>query len=404
MTPRIKRVFIAVFLALTAALIISTVQGYLSLFSSRNGLLFENGEPVGGDFVAFFTGGSLALSPNPTESLYSFSHQHSFQESLFEKDSENFKFLPFVYPPAVALLFAPLSDLSFLDAYFAWSAISFLLSAVAVSLLLKTMRASTGSNLLLIGFGVLAFTPLTIDNFGGGQLASVGLLILSCTALLLRKEKLFCAGFILAFGYYKIPLFLLLWLALSLTQPRRFVVGLITGLFSITIVEGSFFGLGWYQTYLEFLSRYLSGDVEALAFKLPSNLGVGLYSPLQQFAPFTAPIAIAVLFITILYILWRAEGLSALELFSMTLVFSLSLSFQVNNYDLTLLLPAIFIMTPSWKRATPAQRLVLIISLIAVTAHCIGVTPEPLLLPILSLSSLLFVILPADVRKKLSER
>jgi len=73
----------------------TTLVWYLQ---SDKGILLENGSVLGGDFIAFYTGGKCFLeNPNRT---YDTAFQNSVRDQIFSETGESYhRVLPFVYPP-----------------------------------------------------------------------------------------------------------------------------------------------------------------------------------------------------------------------------------------------------------------------------------------------------------------
>ena len=171
-----------------------TLLEYGALLSEATGLVLKSGEPLGGDFIAFFTGGRLLSEFSVSDSLYNFSHQLSFQSELLALPKEELPFLPFVYPPIVALFFLPISCLSFDTGFLIWSALSLLFFLIGVELTVRSTKHPLPFPKPLLYLGLCAFTPFTLDNLPGGQLASFGVLIVGAGLFFIRQQRLFLAN------------------------------------------------------------------------------------------------------------------------------------------------------------------------------------------------------------------
>lgn len=336
-----KNIAASVIVGLLLAIAISVIRGGYDLYASKQGMKFANNEPFGGDYIAFYTGGTLFR--NSPESLYDLSFQKAFQEQHFQgsyKDGAE-PFLPFVYPPLVAFLFSFFALYPFEVSFYLWIAISFLLALLSVELILRTSEYKTLSR-WFVYLLLLSFTPFSITNISGGQLASVGLLCMSVTYYFFMKQRHFLAGIALIFAYYKPPLFLLFFIALSLKSERYFL-GAISAVFIGFILSLLCIGFEQHLKYMAVVLSYLQGDVALLDFNLPVSLNVGLLAPIL-----TGNISnISIIGITtlILLALIRIFGQRSQSLdFALLSATSVLLSVQVNEYDLTLLLPSLFLL------------------------------------------------------------
>lgn len=325
-----------------------TIREHLRLLSGIEGLLLQNDEPLGGDFIAFYTGSKLLYESFTAETLYSFSNQMLFQSELLGVSANELPFLPFVYPPIVALIFIPFSFLSLPQAFCAWSLTSFILFLLGLELVIRALDYQFPFSRMLFYLGAVAFTPFTIETLAGGQLSAIGVFILGVAFYLIRKERFFSAGLTTSFLYFKAPLFILLIISLLLILPRRFLGGLAIGGAFIICAEVLCLGINGILHYTRFVLIYLQGQTPTLDYTLPSSLGMGIFSLLQDYSPyalyFTILCSIAWLFLFAQNV--RKNLFSMNDAFSLSLIASIGLSIQVNNYDLSLLtIPLLIIIS-----------------------------------------------------------
>jgi hypothetical protein len=404
-TPRLRRVLIAAYIGICCAIITITISGYTELYrpafkSETITPWLASEEPLGGDFIAFYTGGVLMKEgrklSDPLTSVYDFSHQEDFQRELLRIGQEGFPFLPFVYPPFVAelfMLFSPGSSnpepRDLFAGYILWLTASLLLVFFAVELLLRAERTWLGKHRLLIYLGVLSFTPLTMDAFGGGQLPPLGIFIVSLVYYLLRKDAPLFAGLCATATLYKAPLFGFFLFGMMLTSQKRFSIGLIGGSVLLALSQFFLFGREGITHYLTFTLQYFNGQTEALGYAIPSHLGVGLYAPLRALTEYALPIVgiIGILWCLALRYRWGEKTTNSATsphdlIFTSLIIISLSLSPQVNNYDISLLLTCILLWLKTWPNTTRIERLSLLPMLVILALHNVALVPQQLSLTI----------------------
>ena len=348
--------------------------------------MLKSGEPLGGDFIAFYTGGRLLANVSVPDALYNFSHQLTFQSELLALPKEELPFLPFVYPPIVALFFLPISGLSFVTGYLIWSALSLFFFLVGVELTLRSLRAPLPFSKTLLYLGLGAFTPFTLDNIPGGQLASFGVLIVGAGLFFIRHERLFLAGITLALLYYKTPLYLLFLTVLAMTLRKRFLGGLLFGGMIILLIEILLVGFHGLHHYWNFVLTYLQGETPTLGYTLPSSLGVGVFRLLQIYSEYAVSVVIGlqIAWAMVAIAVFRKKDNSLESLFSLSLIASTALSFQVNNYDLTLLIIPLILLFSMSASTTGSDRVGNSLMITVILGHILLFFKECYTLPMLT--------------------
>ena len=381
MFHKIPTYLLVLYCGLCFALFFSTASEFYTLYKTSSDTLNQYDELLGGDFVAFYTGGKLISSG--VDKLYDLKEQQDFRRSL-SKDAKN---LPFVYPALVAQLFKPLASFSFKYSYALWCVISLLLIVVSVELLISdpvTSQIISRKERALLFIGLSAFSPVTIDLIAGGQITGLGIFILSLTYFLLKRDRLFLAGVVFALTYYKPPLFLLLGLGLIYSEKRTFLYGCIASLLSLITIEFLLFGERYFYTYYHFIMTYLSGDALGLNGVIPANIGVGFYSLLTLYVPQIYSCIALIVFGLCCITLFYEKFYKRWELyFSSLVITSAALSFQVNDYDLSLLVIPITLCFIHFDTfSLPIQKL-FVFSFVVVFLQVVSLIPESVLLPVL---------------------
>ncbi|MGE3809714.1 MAG: glycosyltransferase family 87 protein [Gemmataceae bacterium] len=131
-------------------------------------------------------------------------------------------YLPMIYPPFYYLLVAPLSFLPLRVAATLWLGLISLCLAATIWLWLRAFPGRARADWLIPA--ALLFPP-TIENLTSGQKATILLLILTATFLLLRRGSHFVAGFVFGLVAFKPHLGLLVGLVFLCKGQWRFVAG-----------------------------------------------------------------------------------------------------------------------------------------------------------------------------------
>lgn len=141
-------------------------------FSSWDGLEDRFGTVVGGDFLAFYTGGRMVLE-GQTHELYDLDAQEALQDALLERTGNGST--AFVNPPPYALAMVPFGALPYLGAVFAWWALSLLLLAAALAAVRRAIDREGLGWASGLSFSLL-FLPATLALImGQNTFVSLGL-------------------------------------------------------------------------------------------------------------------------------------------------------------------------------------------------------------------------------------
>jgi len=189
--------------------------------SGGEGLYGRAGTLIGLDFLAFYTGWTLALR-DPAQ-LYKLHLQGALQGEWLHNPAFDGVYA-FINPPAYALLFAPLALLPYRLAYLVWVLLGLAALALALWQLRPLVPRLRGERWLLAIGLALGFGPLfTVVSNGQNTLLSLLLHGLILRALLAGQDVR--AGLLIGLGMLKPQLFLPL-LPLALVRGRwRTLIG-----------------------------------------------------------------------------------------------------------------------------------------------------------------------------------
>jgi alpha-1,2-mannosyltransferase len=167
---------------------------------------------ISGDFVSFWSAGTLALAGRAADAYHLAPH---FLLQIQMHGDPAWGYLAFFYPPFFLLLCAGLAVLPYFPALCVWLAATSALYAAALrALLMKSLRDSTHAWVLFLGY------PAVMVNAGFGQNGFLSTALL-CGAALWLDRRPALAGFCLGCLAYKPQLGLIVPLALAIAGRWR---------------------------------------------------------------------------------------------------------------------------------------------------------------------------------------
>ncbi len=175
------------------------------------------GNPIGGDFAMFYIAANMA-SQGEWHLLYNEPEQQRRLLELFPGLPLD-TYLPYRYPPHLAMLLSPLGILPYRVAHAMWVLGSVLISVITWLALARTFlpKRSELANTCILG---LALSPVAAQTIIDGQASLWWLAILGGTWLAIHCERFVLAGMCLALASCKPNVLLLLGLLLVLRYPR----------------------------------------------------------------------------------------------------------------------------------------------------------------------------------------
>jgi hypothetical protein len=230
------------------------------LLSAQNGLDLR-GEPVGTDFVSFWTAARLALS-GASASVYDPAIHHAAEQAVFGPALDWYAFF---YPPVYLLYVLPLGLLPYFAALAVW------LGATLAGYALTIRQAAAKSFGIL---PILAF-PAVLSTLGHGQNAFLTTALFAGGALLLERRP-GIAGLILGALCYKPQMAMLVPLALAVAGRWRALAGFAAGVLILA-------GLSWLAFGEAAWRAFLAENVLARA-----TLEQGLVDPAKMQSAFAA--------------------------------------------------------------------------------------------------------------------
>lgn len=316
---------------------ILTIHGFF-LWSVRGRIL--RADP---DFTSFYSAAKI-LRDGSGPGLYDFHTQLKTQAEFSSNGDIRKGPLAYIHPPYEALLFVPLTFLSYPAAFTVWMCLNLLILFVVCRLLRDDISSVQGVPVWQIVVLCLAFFPV-LANFHQGQDAILLLLIVVLAFRNIERGEEFVGGCWLGLGAFKYHLILTLALILVIWRTRKLLTGFVTVAATTVLVSVGVVGWRGLMRYPVFVWQVVSEpSLGGLPFRrMPSLLGLIAGWPLTERIGWPVQIAVVAVSIVLLTI---TIGLRQKEAsrerfrlgFSCAVITAVLLGYCTNTYDLSLLI------------------------------------------------------------------
>jgi alpha-1,2-mannosyltransferase len=195
--------------------------------------------PYGGDFLQEYVGGWLVLHGDHTRFYdipYAQELEHDPAVTGYRWQSE--RWFPMIYPPSWYVLVSPLQLLPIQSAALVWLALMIAAFSGSIGLLARHYPQRV---VLLWALPAGVFFLPTLESLSSGQKATLLLLILSATFVLLDRGRPLTAGLVFGLIAFKPQLALVIGVAMLCKRQWRFVAG---SLATALVLVGLCFVLG----------------------------------------------------------------------------------------------------------------------------------------------------------------
>jgi hypothetical protein len=317
--------------------------------------------PFAGDFVHEYIGGYIILHGDRGrfyDREYAKQLEHDPAVAGFEWQSE--QWYPMIYPPFYYLLVAPLYLLPIRAAALVWLAL--MIAAFTTAMVLLARRFPDRTILPWALPAGVFFVPM-LESFSSDQKASVILLILTGTYLLVEHGRPFAAGAVFGLIAFKPQLALVIGPAMLLKRQWGFVAG---SAVTVSVLVGLCFVVGpdVCRQYFE-VSRGMGRYIETAGYQIDRmHCWLGFFRlllpapdwPLES-VQFCTVAASAVTVGVLVWLLWGTPVLGKAGFavqFSGLVIATLLLSPHLLTYDLgPLLLPMVLLTVHATEPASP---------------------------------------------------
>jgi hypothetical protein len=317
------------------------------------------------DFTIFYSAGKMVRA-GMTGSLYDERFEFQTQRQFAPDVSIRHGALPYNHPPFEALLFVPLTCLSYFPAYLAWNALSLVLLSLALWRLRPHVPLLRGASLAVWILSAVAFFPIFICLLQGQDML-LFFFFLTMAYVFLKNSAEFLAGCWLGMGVFRPHLVLPLAIILLFSRKWKAVCGIACS--ALTLAGVSVAVVGWrgfldYPKYVWKLEQVMGrgsivpGDMPNLRGFLAIFFRDG--SPAALVLGAVASVLVMVLAI---WCFRRAEIAGNLELgFSGAILVTILVSYHAFVYDLALLfLPVLLLFgenrSKHWQSMIPIAAL-----------------------------------------------
>jgi hypothetical protein len=316
-------------------------------------LLFPSRMAERMDFRQLYASGYLARTE--PENLYDFDRQKFVQD---EYVSHAVGLLPFIRPAYEALLFVPLSRLSYRAAYFCFLCLNLLLLIPCFYLCPEALCKPGTVAQPRPGLQLFAFFPVTIALLQGQD--SILMLLGLCLVFRSLKAKgYFLAGALLALLIFKLQIVIPIMLFLAVRYGLTFFAGFAA---LSLLASGASVALAGWQTLLSFARvLFLTGSV-SLSSTVPSgsfgvvslampNLRGLIFAATNWFV--TGKVTFALILVLSIYVALRtmrllvARGANLDISFSVAVASAILVSYYLHIQDLSLMLIPLGLMASS---------------------------------------------------------
>jgi hypothetical protein len=318
-------------------------------------------ETPGADFVQFYSAAILSRT-NP-DKLYDPEAQKEIQKR-FSPGARSGIHWPYLHAPFFTILLIPLGAVSYVGAYWVWTAFTVFLTLLSVVIMIRldpTRRPS-----LALGIAVAYGAPVLYWLISTGQTTAVALFIWTLAFVLFKKNRLYWSGFVLGFLSYRAQYMMVVLPLLAMRRMWIGILGVGTSCLLLVIVGGLMFSIHSYPAYIESLAQQ---SQRIVILTQPLSHYVTLYGFFREILPHAWAVSGTILAaLPLIYWLWRvwrkvvAPQSSDADLqWAMMLTTTLLLMHHGFVYDLILLTVPILLLYPYSAELSPYYKISLLL-------------------------------------------
>lgn len=249
--------------ALALAITTAAVFLRLNLYSA------SIGRTPGADFVQFYSAAILArFSP---DEIYDRQAQERLQRQ-FSAGAREGTHWPYLHAPFFTVILIPLSYVSYVTAYWLWTAVTILLYLLSVILLCRRRRPPQPP--LTLALTIACAAPALYWLITTGQTTGIALFIWTLGFYLFARNRVFWSTFVLGFLCYRaqylvvlLPLFLVRRMAIA-------ILGIATSCLALFVLAGLVFS---FHAYVEYVNSITGFSQRIVSQAQPLTFYVTLY-------------------------------------------------------------------------------------------------------------------------------
>ena len=303
----------------------------------------RNGYP---DFTIFYSAGKI-VARGMAHRLYDKDLQFQVQREFTKDVKIRQAALPYNHPPFEALIFAPLSYLTYVNAYLLWDAMNLCMLLATVLILRPHISVLQSAPVGFWFLSILAFFPIFVALLQG-QDSIVLLLLLSLVFVTLKRRHDFCAGICLGAGLFRFHLVIPVFLLLLVRKNWKAAMGFASVGIGLTLL--SFAMMGWdgllqYPAFVLEVERSLSQGTRIVT-DMPNLRGLAdLFSSGRGPYAFLTVAATAFVMFGLAASRWHPalDDLGFDAGFALTVVVTLLIAYHALVHDLSLLLIPVYL-------------------------------------------------------------
>ncbi len=329
---------------------------------------------LGGDLPAFYGVSRIVLEGDAPD-MYDWDRQIQAQAGLFPADEKE-GFLPFVYPPFVALAYAPLSLLPFRVAYVVHTLFMVGCVVLTVRLLARDLPRIGRYGDALLAFA-MAFHPTFRAAFGA-QNSALSTLLFVASGTLVTGGHEFAGGAVAGLLMFKPQLAVPLWGLFVLERRPRVLAGIATSAGVLYLGGTALLGLAWPAIWWrEGVLPFQETDQANNAANSVGFLGLteGMIGVGQPIALGLGGLLSLVTIAALCVAWWRGGDADRTERVAFAAAGSLMIAPHAMFYDAALVLPALLVGLDRDRRLLPVAIGLWLLSQAHPLKDALGVTP-----------------------------
>ncbi|MSP37792.1 MAG: DUF2029 domain-containing protein [Deltaproteobacteria bacterium] len=237
------------------------------------------------------------LARDHPEKLYDAAAQRELQKQ-FSPGARRGVHWPYLHAPFFTILLMLLSALSYAGAYWLWAAFTVVLSCLSVLSIVRLDPARLPS--LRVDLAVIYAAPVLYWLISTGQTTAVVLFLWALAFVLIKRERLYWAGFVLGFLSYRAQYLMVLLPLLALRKMWAGLLGIASSCLLLIVAGGWLFSFGSYPAYIEAVAEQ---SRRIVTLTQPLSHYITLYGFFRSLLPHLAAI-VATLSISLLVIYW----------------------------------------------------------------------------------------------------